>query len=154
MRASGCVHAAKHLHGMPPPIHGYHVDRFPFYVAIAVPLCALWHKRGTRGSLFFLGGGVLQSDVSGTLEAIKAALSVLPQDRVALRFLLAAPSEITASDVDLAFASGGFIVGFNTEPSDSVAALAKQRGPPLVQSLAVCRPLQCRSPAFWSSVQR
>jgi hypothetical protein len=50
------------------------------------------------------------------------------QDRVALRFLLAAASDITASDVDLAFASEGIILGFNQEPSDAVQAAAKQLG--------------------------
>ena len=55
-------------------------------------------------------------------------MSALPQDRVALRFLLAAASDITASDVDLAFASEGIILGFNQEPSDAVQAHAKQLG--------------------------
>ena len=50
------------------------------------------------------------------------------QDRVALRFLLAAASDITASDVDLAFASEGIILGFNQEPSEAVQANAKQLG--------------------------
>eukprot|EP00884_Botryococcus_braunii_P000727 jgi/Botrbrau1/10655/Bobra.53_2s0013.1 len=75
---------------------------------------------------------IVKADVSGTLEAIKSALGTLPQDRVALRFLLAAPGEITASDVDLAYASAGVIIGFNTEPGDSVLALAKQRGVEIV----------------------
>lgn len=47
---------------------------------------------------------------------------------MALRFLLAAASDITASDVDLAFASEGIILGFNQEPSDAVQAAAKQLG--------------------------
>ena len=50
------------------------------------------------------------------------------QDRVALRFLLAAASDITASDVDLAFASEGIILGFNQEPNEAVQAAAKQLG--------------------------
>ena len=69
-----------------------------------------------------------QADASGALEAVRAAVSALPQDRVALRFLLAAASDITASDVDLAFASEGIILGFNQEPSDAVQAHAKQLG--------------------------
>ena len=47
---------------------------------------------------------------------------------MALRFLLAAASDITASDVDLAFASEGIILGFNQEPNEAVQAAAKQLG--------------------------
>ena len=70
----------------------------------------------------------MQADATGALEAIKAAVGALPQDRVATRFLLAAASDITTSDVDLAFASGGIILGFNSEPSEAVLSAAKQLG--------------------------
>lgn len=70
----------------------------------------------------------MQTDATGALEAVKAAVGVLPQDRVQPRFLLAAASEITTSDVDLAFASGALILGFNIEPSEAVSAAAKQYG--------------------------
>ena len=46
------------------------------------------------------------------------------------RFLLAAASDITRSDVDLAFASDGIILGFNIEPSEAALAHAKQYGEP------------------------
>lgn len=69
-----------------------------------------------------------QADATGALEAVKAALGVLPQDRVAPRFLLTAAADITTSDVDLAFASGALILGFNVEPSEAVQAAAKQYG--------------------------
>lgn len=71
---------------------------------------------------------ILKTDASGTLEAVKSALSVLPQDLVILRFLLAAPNQITISDIDLATASSALILGFNTEPSDEVLAAAKGKG--------------------------
>ncbi|EIE18948.1 initiation factor 2 [Coccomyxa subellipsoidea C-169] len=71
---------------------------------------------------------ILKADATGALEAVKAAVGVLPQDRVSPRFLLAAASDISASDVDLAFASGALILGFNIEPSESVQAAAKQYG--------------------------
>lgn len=70
---------------------------------------------------------ILKTDASGTLEAVKSALSVLPQDLVILRFLLAAPNQITISDIDLATASSALIVGFNTEPSEEVQAAAKEK---------------------------
>ena len=72
----------------------------------------------------------MQADATGALEAVKAAIGALPQDRVQPRFLLAAASDITRSDVDLAFASDGIILGFNIEPSEAVLAAAKQYGEP------------------------
>jgi Translation-initiation factor 2 len=70
----------------------------------------------------------VQADASGTVEAVKSALGALPQDSVLLRFLLAAPNNITTSDIDLAAASEALVVGFNTEPSEEVTAAAKERG--------------------------
>jgi translation initiation factor IF-2 len=57
---------------------------------------------------------LLKADVQGSIEAILAALQQLPQDEVQIRVLLAAPGEISETDVDLAAASGAVIVGFNT----------------------------------------
>lgn len=69
---------------------------------------------------------IVKTDVSGSVEAVKAALSALPQDRVILRFLHAAAGEVTESDVDLAAASEGIILAFNTVVSDKVNDRAKQ----------------------------
>jgi len=71
---------------------------------------------------------VLKADAAGAVEAVKSAATALPQDRVALRFLLAGPGDVTLSDVDLAFASSALILGFNVSPSDAVAAAAKRVG--------------------------
>lgn len=57
---------------------------------------------------------LLKADVQGSIEAILAALQQLPQNEVQIRVLLAAPGEISETDVDLAAASGAVIVGFNT----------------------------------------
>lgn len=45
-----------------------------------------------------------------------------------LRYLLCAAGEITPSDVDLAAASGGMVLGFNLEPEESVLSHAKRLG--------------------------
>ena len=71
---------------------------------------------------------ILKADVSGSTEAIKAALMQLPQDRVQLRFLLSSVGEVSESDVDLAAASGGIILAFNTPASDRVEDVAKRAG--------------------------
>lgn len=57
---------------------------------------------------------ILKADVQGSVEAILGALQRLPQREVQVRVLLAAPGEITETDVDLASASSAVIVGFNT----------------------------------------
>jgi hypothetical protein len=45
-----------------------------------------------------------------------------------LRFLHAASGDITSSDLDLADASDGIIIGFNIDIPEAVAAEGKQRG--------------------------
>lgn len=63
---------------------------------------------------------ILKADASGSCEAVKSALSALPQDAVLLRYLMAAPGEITTSDLELAAASGGMVLGFNVQVPDAV----------------------------------
>ncbi len=65
---------------------------------------------------------ILKADVQGSVEAILGSLEQLPKDEVQVRVLLSAPGEITETDVDLASASGGVIIGFNT----SMASGAKR----------------------------
>ena len=71
---------------------------------------------------------IIKTDSSGTLEAVKGALLMLPQDSVSLRFLHAASGEVTQSDIDLARTSGGAIIGFNVAISEDVRAVAKSKG--------------------------
>ena len=70
---------------------------------------------------------IVKTDVSGSVEAVKAALGALPRDRVVLRFLHAAAGEVTESDIDLAAASEGIVLAFNTPLSDKVSERAKQQ---------------------------
>lgn len=71
---------------------------------------------------------LLKSDVQGSLEAILAALQQLPQNEVQIRVLLAAPGEISETDVDLAAASGAVIVGFNTTLATGARQAADRLG--------------------------
>lgn len=70
---------------------------------------------------------VLKVDLQGSVEAIRDALEVLPQDSVYLRFLMQAVGDISASDVDLARASEAIIVGFNVGVPTAVQAHAENR---------------------------
>jgi translation initiation factor IF-2 len=71
---------------------------------------------------------ILKSDVQGSLEAILGALRQLPQKEVQLRLLLAAPGEITETDIDLAAASGAVIIGFNTTMATGARQAAELAG--------------------------
>lgn len=71
---------------------------------------------------------ILKADVQGSVEAILGALQQLPQREVQVRVLLAAPGEITETDVDLAAASAAVIVGFNTTFASGARHAADELG--------------------------
>lgn len=71
---------------------------------------------------------ILKADVQGSVEAILGSLEQLPQKQVQVRVLLAAPGEITETDVDLAAASGAVIVGFNTSLASGAKRAADEAG--------------------------
>jgi translation initiation factor IF-2 len=71
---------------------------------------------------------ILKADVQGSVEAILAALQQLPQDEIQIRVLLAAPGEISETDVDLAAASGAVLVGFNTTLASGARQAADRQG--------------------------
>ncbi|WP_072620813.1 translation initiation factor IF-2 [Spirulina major] len=71
---------------------------------------------------------ILKADVQGSVEAIAASLEKLPQGEVQIRMLLAAPGEISETDVDLAAASGAVIIGFNTDLASGAASAADREG--------------------------
>ncbi|HEY9645053.1 MAG TPA: translation initiation factor IF-2 [Chroococcidiopsis sp.] len=71
---------------------------------------------------------ILKADVQGSVEAILGALQQLPQKEVQVRVLLAAPGEITETDVDLAAASEAVIIGFNTTFASGARQASDQAG--------------------------
>lgn len=71
---------------------------------------------------------ILKADVQGSLEAILGSLQQLPQNEVQIRVLMAAPGEISETDVDLAAASGAVIIAFNTSLSSDARLSADNLG--------------------------
>ncbi len=63
---------------------------------------------------------IVKADVAGCLEAVRAALDELPQDRVAVRVVATDLGTITENDAVRAKETGAAIVGFNVRV-DSVA---------------------------------
>ncbi len=71
---------------------------------------------------------ILKADVQGSVEAIVGSLKQLPQNEVQIRLLLAAPGEITETDIDLAAASNAVIIGFNTTLASGARQAADEAG--------------------------
>ena len=71
---------------------------------------------------------VIKSDVHGSGEAIATSLAKIPQDEVSIQVVHRAVGGINESDVSLANASQGVIVGFNVRASRQARDLAEQDG--------------------------
>jgi len=71
---------------------------------------------------------VIKADVHGSLEAITASLSKLGTAEVSARILHGAVGGINESDITLARASGGVIIGFNVRANPQAREMAKRDG--------------------------
>jgi translation initiation factor IF-2 len=69
---------------------------------------------------------VLKTDVQGSLEPLVQSLEELGVDEVNVKVIHAAAGSINESDVNLAVASQGVILGFNTRPEPGARRLADQ----------------------------
>ncbi len=69
---------------------------------------------------------ILKADVHGSLEALKSSLLKLTNEEVRVNIIHASIGTISESDILLASASNGLIIGFNVRPSNSVTALAEK----------------------------
>ena len=68
---------------------------------------------------------ILKTDVQGSIEPIKASLEQLSTDQVKVRVIRSGSGSITESDVLLAIASKGIIVGFDTDAEPGAKRLAE-----------------------------
>ena len=71
---------------------------------------------------------VIKADVQGSAEAIQSALLKLGTDEVGVQVLQSGVGAITESDVILAHASGGAIIGFNVRANAQARDRAKRDG--------------------------
>ena len=69
---------------------------------------------------------IIKADVSGSAEALSDSLLKLSEDEVRVNILHKGVGAITESDVMLAVASGGVIIGFQSTPSAQARRLADQ----------------------------
>ena len=68
---------------------------------------------------------IIKADVQGSYEALAGSLQKLSTDEVRVQVLHSGVGGITESDVNLAIASGAFIIGFNVRADASARKLAK-----------------------------
>jgi len=71
---------------------------------------------------------VVKADTQGSVEAIVEALKKIDSDKVSLEVIHSAVGTITESDVHLASASKGIILGFHTRIDVGVSDVAKREG--------------------------
>ncbi|MFA6520841.1 MAG: translation initiation factor IF-2 [Candidatus Gracilibacteria bacterium] len=69
---------------------------------------------------------VLKADTLGTLEALKLSLAQVKKDEVSVKIIHAGVGAITESDVIMASASKGIVVGFNTLAPSHVKQVADE----------------------------
>jgi translation initiation factor IF-2 len=71
---------------------------------------------------------LIKTDVQGSAEALRDALSKLSTDEVAVRIIASGVGGITASDVQLAAASKARVIGFNVRADSGAREAVKETG--------------------------
>jgi len=71
---------------------------------------------------------VLRTDVEGSIEPIETSVERLSTEKAKAKVIHAASGSITESDVLLASASKGVIIGFNSRPTLGATRLAEEEG--------------------------
>ena len=84
-------------------------------------------KKASEGELKELNL-VLKADVSGSLEAVEDEIARLPQGEVAVNVIHRGVGGINESDVMLAAASNGVVLGFNVRPVGGARDAAEREG--------------------------
>jgi translation initiation factor IF-2 len=69
---------------------------------------------------------ILKTDVQGSIDPIRHSLERLSNDEVRVKIIHSGSGTITESDVMLAVASKGVIIGFNSKPNGGAARMAEQ----------------------------
>lgn len=71
---------------------------------------------------------VVKTDVVGSVEALRDSLEKMSNEEVAVKVIHAAAGPVSNSDVNLALASEGIIIAFNTGVEPGAQRLAEQEG--------------------------
>ena len=71
---------------------------------------------------------IVKADVAGSVEALKEALARLSTDEVRVNIVRSGVGALTDSDVMLASASDGILLGFNVRPTNTAKQVAEREG--------------------------
>jgi len=71
---------------------------------------------------------VVKADVQGSIEAVKGALVKLATDEVGVSIIYGGVGGVTESDIMLAAASNGLVLGFNVRPDSNARRIADREG--------------------------
>jgi translation initiation factor IF-2 len=71
---------------------------------------------------------IVKADVAGSLEALADEIAKLPQQQVVVNIVHDGVGGINESDVMLASASNGIVIGFNVRPVQDAAEIARREG--------------------------
>jgi translation initiation factor IF-2 len=71
---------------------------------------------------------VVKADVAGSVEALKEALAKLSTEEVRVNIVRSGVGALTDSDVMLASASDGILLGFNVRPTNTAKQVAEREG--------------------------
>jgi translation initiation factor IF-2 len=71
---------------------------------------------------------IVKADVQGSVEAIKATLTKMSNDKVKVRVIHDAVGSVTESDITLAQVANAIIIGFNVRPSQNITSMAEAAG--------------------------
>ncbi len=71
---------------------------------------------------------IIKGDTHGSIEALKASIEKIDIEGAKIDIIRASVGTITETDVTLALASNGLIIGFNVRPMASVRDIAKEKG--------------------------
>ncbi len=71
---------------------------------------------------------VLKTDTKGSLEAIRQALSQIKHEDVGVKIILSGVGNVTESDVMMAAAANGIVMGFHTDVNMQVQKTAQREG--------------------------
>jgi translation initiation factor IF-2 len=71
---------------------------------------------------------IIKGDTHGSIEALKASIEKIEIEGAKIDIISASVGTITETDVTLALASNGLIIGFNVRPLASVRDIAKEKG--------------------------
>ncbi|MBF7095797.1 translation initiation factor IF-2 [Alkalibacter mobilis] len=69
---------------------------------------------------------IIKGDVQGSVEALKQSLEKLTNEEVRVNIIHGGVGAISESDVMLAAASNGIIIGFNVRPGNNVSSMAEK----------------------------